>query len=68
MEMKTEEGPVTWIKNKYSCPKQRGRYSGGAHNGPPKKRKKTGSKIKPTRQRVMVVQANGRVAWTWRAV
>lgn len=68
MEMQTEEGPVTWIKNKYSCPKQRGRYSGGTHNGPPKKRKKVGSKIKPTQQRVMIMQANGRVAWSWQAV
>lgn len=68
METKTEEGPVTWIKWKYACPKQRGRYSGGAHNGPPKKRKKNGSKIKPTQQRVMVVQADGKVAWDWRTV
>lgn len=60
--------PVTWIKHKYSCQKQRGRYTGGTHNGPLKKRKKSGSKIKPTRQRVMILQANGRVAWDWQAV
>lgn len=68
MEIKTEEGPVTWIKAKYSCPKTRGRYSGGTHNGPLKKRKKSGSKIKPTLQRVMVLKPNGRVAWDWRTV
>lgn len=68
MEMKTEAGPVTWMKAKYSCPKTRGRYAGGAHNGPPKKRKKTGSKIKPTQKRVMIVQASGKVAWDWQSV
>lgn len=57
--------PVSWIKWKYAAPKTRGRYSGGTHNGPPKKRKKTGSKGKSDRQRVMILQANGRVAWGW---
>jgi hypothetical protein len=60
--------PVSWIKWKYACPKQRGRYSGGTHNGPPKKRKKVGSKIKPTQRRVKIIQANGRVAWDWQPV
>lgn len=60
--------PVFELKWKYRCPKQRGRYSGGTHNGPLKKRKKSGSKIKPTQQRVMILQANGRVAWDWQAV
>ena len=45
-----------------------GRYSGGTHNGPPKKRKKIGNKVKPTQQRVMIVQANGKVAWDWRTL
>lgn len=60
--------PVFHLKAKYTCPKTRGRYSGGAHNGPPKKRKKSGSKIKPTRKRVMILTASGKVAWDWRAV
>jgi hypothetical protein len=60
--------PVSWIKWKYACPKTRGRYNGGTHNGPPKKRKKNGSKIKPTQQRVMILQGSGKVAWDWRTV
>jgi hypothetical protein len=60
--------PVSWIKNKYSCPKQRGRYSGGTHNGPLKKRKKTPNKIKPTQRRVKILTAAGKVAWDWQAV
>ena len=68
MEMKTESGPVTWIKAKYSCAKTRGRYAGGAHNGPPKKRRKNGSKIKPTMRREMILQANGKVTWGWQPV
>jgi len=58
--------PVSWLKAKYSCPKQRGRYSGGTHNGPLKKRKKvSGSKPKPVVQRVMVLSANGKTGFIW---
>lgn len=60
--------PVFHLKAKYTCEKTKGRYSGGAHNGPPKKRKKSGSKIKPTQQRVMTLLSTGKVAWSWRAV
>lgn len=60
--------PVFPLKWKYRCPKTRGRYTGGTHNGPQKKRKKTGSKIKPVQQRVMILTASGRVAWDWQAV
>jgi len=60
--------PMTWIKNKYAAPKTRGRYSGGTNSAPLKKRKKSGSKIKPTMLRVKVLQANGKVAWSWRTV
>lgn len=60
--------PIIWIKHKYVCPKQRGRYAGGTHNGPPKKRKKTSNKIKPTQRHVMIMQSNGKVAWDWQAV
>lgn len=61
--------PVSWIKAKYAAPKQRGRYSGGTHNGPPKKRHKvSGSKPKPTQQRIMTLHGNGKIAFSWRAV
>lgn len=67
MEMRTDSG-VTWIKDKYSCLKTRGRYAGGTHNGPPKKRKKNGSKIKSAERRVMILKADGKVAWDWQTV
>lgn len=61
--------PISWIKAKYAAPKQRGRYSGGTHNGPPKKRKKvSGSKPKPTRQRVMTLNADNKIGFIWRTV
>lgn len=60
--------PVFELKWKYRCPKTRGRYTGGTHNGPPKKRKKSGSKIKPTMQRVKILTATGGVAWDWRTM
>lgn len=61
--------PVSWLKAKYSAPKQRGRYSGGTHNGPPKHRKKVGgSKAKPTQRRMMILGANGKISWDWQAV
>jgi hypothetical protein len=61
--------PVSWLKAKYSCPKQRGRYAGGTNGAPLKKRKKVGgSKIKPTQQRVMVLGANGKTGFIWRPV
>jgi hypothetical protein len=56
---------VTWIKWKYACPKTRGRYSGGTHNGPPKKRKKNGPKV-GSGNRMMILQASGKVAWDWK--
>ena len=62
--------PVTWLKAKYSAPKQRGRYAGGPNAAPLKHRNKKGSvKIVQTRQRVMVLEPiKGKTTWIWRAI
>jgi len=60
--------PVVWLKAKYSCPKQRGRYAGGANSAPIKKRKKTPNKEKPTMQHVMHITKDLKTVWFWRAI
>jgi hypothetical protein len=52
--------PVTWIKNKYSCPKDKGRYKGGtnATSKSGRKRKKVGGGPGPI-EHVKVIKIGG---------
>lgn len=60
--------PVSWLKAKYSSPKQKGRYHSSHNDQGGKKRTKVGSKTKPTQQRVLTITATGKHSWSWRAV
>jgi hypothetical protein len=66
-ETKTPEGPVTWIKEKYSCHKDKGRYKGGTSAGGKavRKRKKVGGGPSPL-EHVKVICATGGVRWETR--
>lgn len=57
--------PMTWVKAKYTAPKTRGRYSGGANAAPQKKRHKVGSRsaVKPTHRNTLVLGTNGKFRW-----
>ena len=59
--------PVTWLKAKYSCYKQKGRYKGGGGTGAPKKTKgrKIGGGPNPV-ETVKVITAGGHVRWDTR--
>lgn len=61
-------GPITWVKAKYTRPKDKGRYKGGT-NAPAKKsdrkRKKVGGGPGPV-EHVMVIGTNGKVHWETR--
>lgn len=66
-ETVTKDGMVTWIKEKYSCHKDKGRYKGGTSTGgkPAVKRKKVGGGPSPI-ERVKVIGADGHVRWETR--
>ncbi len=63
-----EGGPVVWLKEKHSCPKQNGRYKGGSNTAAKKtdrKRKKVGGGPSPI-EHVMVITVEGRTTWQTR--
>jgi hypothetical protein len=66
-ETVTKDGQVTWIKEKYSCHKDKGRYKGGTSTGgkPQHKRKKVGGGPSPI-EHVKVICADGGVRWETR--
>lgn len=59
---------VTWIKAKYSAPKQKGRYHSTHNDQGGKKRTKIGNKSKSTHERVLTITASGKRSWGWRTV
>lgn len=67
MESRTSEtGPVTWLKAKYSRPKDKGRYKGGTSGAKAaKKRKKVGGGPSPI-ENVKIIGAGGHVRWETR--
>lgn len=67
MESRTiEAGPVTWLKAKYSRPKDKGRYKGGTSGAKAvKKRRKVGGGPNPI-EHVKVIGAGGHVRWETR--
>jgi hypothetical protein len=48
------------LKEKYTCPKTRGKHKGGEHAAPRHKRNKTGKKNYVYGSRVMVVSPTGK--------
>lgn len=66
-EITTKDGPVTWIKEKYSCRKEKSSYKGGSSSGSKKvtKRKKVGGGPSPI-EHVKVIGADGRIRWETR--
>jgi hypothetical protein len=67
-ETLTKDGQVTWIKEKYSRHKDKGRYKGGTSTGgkPVRKRKKVGGGPSPI-EHLKVIGPDGRVRWETRA-
>lgn len=64
--MAEELQPVTWLKAKYSCYKQKGRYKGGTSTGGvKKKRTKRGGGPSPI-EHVKVLTSTGHVRWETR--
>jgi hypothetical protein len=62
----TELSPVTWLKQKYSCYKQKGRYKGGTNAAKSvRKRRKVGGGPSPV-EHVKVLTASGHVRWETR--
>jgi hypothetical protein len=58
--------PVTWLKQKYSCYKQKGRYKGGTNAAKSvRKRKKVGGGPSPI-EHVLVLTASGHKRWDTR--
>lgn len=65
-EIVTRDGTVTWLKEKYSCYKQKGRYKGGTNAAKQlRKRRKVGGGPNPT-EHVKVITATGHVRWETR--
>lgn len=62
--------PVLMIRAKDFRPKPTSRYASGSSTGQAKrKRHKTPNKVKPTQQRIMILDAySGKIRWDWRAV
>jgi hypothetical protein len=60
--------PVTWLKAKYSAPKQKGRYHSTHNDQGNKKKTKVGRQTKPVREHVLTITATGKRSWSWRAV
>lgn len=59
-EFKLTDGTVTWMKQKYSLRKTKGRYQGGPKAAPLRKRSKKGAKTYVYGSHVMVMQGNGK--------
>lgn len=60
--------PVTWMKLKYACPKDKGRYKGGTNalsKKSDRKRKKTGGGPHPI-EHVMVLDIDKSTYWITR--
>lgn len=65
-EIVTKDGTVTWLKDKYSCYKQKGRYKGGTSGAKAvKKRKKVGGGPSLI-EHVKVITKTGGVRWNTR--
>jgi hypothetical protein len=57
--------PVTWMKLKYSAPKEKGRYRSGHNDNGKAKRKKGGPKtVGRYGERVLVIRNSKRI-WVW---
>lgn len=65
-ETVTKDGSVTWLKLKYSCHKDKGRYKGGTNAAKNvRKRKKVGGGPSPI-EHVKVITATGHTRWETR--
>lgn len=65
-ETVTGSGRVTWLKEKYSCYKQKGRYKGGTNAAKNvRKRRKIGGGPNPV-EHVKVLTSTGHVRWETR--
>lgn len=59
-ELKLADGTITWMKQKYTMRKTKGRYQGGPKPATVRKRSKKGAKTYTPGQWVMFVSSTGK--------